>query len=273
MQSPRLRLIKPPYSEISLDKAAFMNDIYAIIKEDRNSSKRKGMIIKIDSENRVNSLTLTMKTTLKFNELHILLRKIPTKFPYLEFLGLEIYGLKTIPKEFQSLNQLKHLVLSNPFLEYIDDSLFLKLSKLEYLAIRGNFDRIPSSLDSLQNLESLMITKTPKLEYLPESIGNLEKLKVLKIFFAPVKSLPQSIGTLKSLAHLMITEINVITLPYEIGNCRNLESISIEDCHKLEHLPESIAELTNLRKLIIRFCSSLKQLPINLPPITRLERI
>ncbi|CAF1324931.1 unnamed protein product [Adineta steineri] len=140
---------------------------------------------------------------------------------------------------------------------------------------------IPSIIFCLKNLEKLVINNSyfcdsskqinGKMEYLPEQIIKLEKLKTLKISHVNLISLPNVIGNLPSLKDLTISHVNLRFLPKTIGNLFNLKDLSISHAN-IAFLPETIGNLSHLRYLSI--CNTpLRSLPKTISNIKSLERI
>jgi hypothetical protein len=86
------------------------------------------------------------------------------------------------------------------------------------------------------------------LTSLPESIGNLESLRELKITYNKLTTLPDSIGNLQYLQKLDLHNNEITTLPKSIGKLNSLELLNLEH-NKLMSLPESIGDLQSLREL------------------------
>ncbi|KAL2645182.1 hypothetical protein R1flu_012769 [Riccia fluitans] len=143
-----------------------------------------------------------------------------------------------------------------------------KLESLWNLEIRDfpNLTSLPMSLDKLKCLSSLIngcanlkafidkstyqnepykllsISDREKLEILPETVGQLERLEVLEISGCP----------------------NLKVLPDCVGQLENLTSLTVVGCEKLETLPETLRKLEYLDILEIRDCPNLTSLLMSL---------
>ena len=87
------------------------------------------------------------------------------------------------------------------------------------------------------------------LRALPDSIGNLTKLRILDLSSNDLRELPDSIGNLKNLEELYLSKnYEFSKLPDSIGNLESLKILELEGTN-LDTLPESIGNLTNLENL------------------------
>ncbi|MFX1297222.1 MAG: leucine-rich repeat domain-containing protein [Promethearchaeota archaeon] len=98
-----------------------------------------------------------------------------------------------------------------------------------------------------------------KLERLPETFGNLNKLQVLEIFSNELTNLPESLGNLKSLEYLNLEGNELKSLPNSIGNLESLQYLNLQD-NQLVTLPESFGNLKLLQTLVLRY-NQIKNLP------------
>jgi len=89
------------------------------------------------------------------------------------------------------------------------------------------------------------------LKYLPEEIGGLENLEELNAISNQIKELPKSIGNLRKLRVLKLNSNELKYLPEEIGGLENLEELNAIS-NQIEELPKSIGNLRNLRELYVR---------------------
>ena len=85
---------------------------------------------------------------------------------------------------------------------------------------------------------------------LPESIGRIEKLRILRLGNTKIERLPSSITTL-----------------------RNLESLDLHECRKLVELPEGIIKLEKLQVLKLEGCRILRGVPIGIGQLRRLQKL
>ena len=87
-----------------------------------------------------------------------------------------------------------------------------------------------------------------ELTILPEDIGCLDHLTVLRIRDCNLSTLPTSIGRLFALQQLLLSENEITTLPNSIGDLRSLRLLTLSK-NKLTALPENIGNLKSLTLL------------------------
>jgi len=109
------------------------------------------------------------------------------------------------------------------------------------------------------------------LGYIPNCIGNLQKLEVLKIGVTRLSSLPESIGNLINLKELDLHFNDLTSLPKSFGSLRNLEVLEIGS-NKLSSLPEGFSNLNNLRELDLSL-NRFSSLPESLRDLESLETL
>ncbi|CAF1338127.1 unnamed protein product [Adineta steineri] len=107
-----------------------------------------------------------------------------------------------------------------------------------------------------------------KMEYLPEQIVKLEKLKTLKISHVNLTYLPNIIGNLLSLTDLSIINTTLRSLPKTISNLKSLKRLRLQNNPYLHSIKE-IDGLPALHTLDVRHCS-IQDLPRNLPQLVNL---
>jgi Leucine-rich repeat (LRR) protein len=126
-----------------------------------------------------------------------------------------------------------------------------KLTQLQVISIRQNknIPKIPESIGNLIKLRRLRYTENA-LIFLPHTIGELKSLEELDVAFNKLTFLPDSITNLKSLTDLRVTENQITFLPEAIGNLTSLRYLNLYG-NKLETLPDSMRKLSNLEILYI----------------------
>jgi Leucine-rich repeat (LRR) protein len=163
---------------------------------------------------------------------------------------LKIVNKKSIPSTIFGLTYLKRLEIRN--------SCFFPCNR----------PQVPSEIECLRSsLTELSIYDT-KITQLPNEIGKLVHLQVLKLSNTGLMSLPDSIGDLSSLAFLYLPNNNLKSLPKTIKNLRSLQQLTLSNNRYL-HSIEPLNGLPSLRILDTRNCRILV-LPQNLPQLTDL---
>ncbi|XP_004296566.1 PREDICTED: probable disease resistance protein At5g66900 [Fragaria vesca subsp. vesca] len=137
----------------------------------------------------------------------------------------------------------------------------IHLTKLK-ITSRFRLSNLSEAIANLVNLEALTLD-VGLVAGIPESIGNLRKLKLLKINNdRDLEKLPEQMGMLKCLRHLIIEGCSRLSaLPESIGNLVNLEVLSLRYCTHLSELPESIRNLQKLNFLDMYRCIEIEELP------------
>ncbi|XP_062010050.1 probable disease resistance protein At5g66900 [Rosa rugosa] len=88
-------------------------------------------------------------------------------------------------------------------------------------------------------------------DFLPEEIGNLVNLEVLRLRSCIFLSkLPSSISNLKKLNFLDISECVNIELPKNIGELSSLRKVDMRNCYSVKELPPSVSDLHQLEEVI-----------------------
>lgn len=180
-----------------------------------------------------------------------------------------------IPLWVGRLTHLRSLSVPKPS-QQLQDSI-ASLQELQYLHMYGDTNKytptIPlnNSLCKLSALEVFVISGSCFVT-LPDSIGQLRKLKKLDISYCPMRSFPENFCDLDSLEVLWITEVGVYDLgtrkfflPDNFGRLRNLKVFFLNG--PLTDIPESFGDLAALERLQLSN-TGLTSFPL---PITRLK--
>ena len=172
--------------------------------------------------------------------------------------------------------------------EVEDDELHLKhITRLPTLFFKLHSHRIKT----LRRIS--MHNDKFKLLYISPEIGHCHLLEILDLSYCGLTELPDSIGDIKRLRHLILRENDLSELPESIGQCENLQLLDVSHNVHLKKLPKEIGHLHNLEVLKahhaklktlpkeIANCNSLlelyvdhnqlKALPVDLTRLKRLE--
>lgn len=176
----------------------------------------------------------------------------------LEFLSLEVdiqNGSDLVFPSFEQLVNLKELYLSGPARSYQG---LEKLQNLKALEIYGLRNDIPDAIWKLTNLERLWIVGDQFTGSLSPEIGNLKKMKSLKIdksaFIGKVASLqealPETIWELENLEILFLRRACVGgTISPNVSNLKKIRQINIINCGLTGEIPNEIYTLPEITKL------------------------
>ncbi len=76
-----------------------------------------------------------------------------------------------------------------------------------------------------------------------------------------MECLPENIGDIPSLKILRLYSIRIKELPQKINNLKNLEVLRIEECRKLEFIPEGMMSLYSLKEFFLKGSKKLTAFP------------
>ena len=93
----------------------------------------------------------------------------------------------------------------------------------------------------MQSLTELNLQGCRNLESLPERIRECKALKTL-MWTPKLESLPDSIGDLTSLTELGLSYCGLVTLSERIGDLTSLTKLNLNSCWNLASLPERIGD-------------------------------
>lgn len=90
---------------------------------------------------------------------------------------------------------------------------------------------------------------------IPESFGDLTRLRNLWLGNNEIQSLPTTFGNLESLFECWMGEMQIVVLPSNMGNLDSLETLSLSDNSGLHYLPASFGDMERLNWLGLGRCS------------------
>ena len=131
---------------------------------------------------------------------------------------------------------------------------------------------IPGELDGLTELEklSLAVSSGP----IPPELGNLNNLRVLRLYGTSHYSIPPELGRLTNLVELDLSK-NQLTgeIPPELGKLTNLARLSLSNSNLTGEIPPELQELINLESLILDFNQLTGEIPPELGKLANLESL
>ncbi|MFX1363299.1 MAG: hypothetical protein ACFE9Y_00090 [Promethearchaeota archaeon] len=144
--------------------------------------------------------------------------------------------------------------------------------------VMKELDILPESIGNLTKLRILKL-KWNKLDALPESFGNLTELEELdlegswstnddKAIYNGILELPSSFCNLKKLKIFNCKENGLKSLPSNIGQLKSLKELFL-DTNRITEIPESIGDLVDLSFLSLR-SNRISKIP---PSICRLKKV
>ena len=143
------------------------------------------------------------------------------------------------------------------------------------------YGRVPDEIADLEMLEELRISnygKVPEQSYpLPEAIGKLKNLKILRFQFYPVGGrFPESLFDLTNLEELRITGASgtdAQPIPKSIANLTKLKTINLGGCNLTGSLIPELGELHELTELSLWGCGLSGSVPAELGNLINLRKI
>ena len=162
------------------------------------------------------------------------------------------------PDEIGKLQQLEIFNIANVVMDEFPAGL-TNCKNLKELSLYGrNYTEIPEQISDLANLERLELLFLPTGCRIPDSIGQLTKLKYLSTYSVYYNDLDKEVG--------------ITQLPESIGNCTELEELNLTGA-SITSLPKSITKLKKLTKLDLSQCLNLKSLPADIGELTGLTQL
>ncbi|XP_043700734.1 probable disease resistance protein RPP1 [Telopea speciosissima] len=159
--------------------------------------------------------------------------------------------------------RLEVLILENcENLAETDESI-CDLESLVILNMRGctELRNLPYGIGGLSSIKDFNLHLCKGLEKLPDSIGLLQNLETFDSSFCGIKDegIPDAIGWLSSLKILRLGGNNFQSLPVTVSSLPVLQTLDLRFCNELESLPALIG-LRNLKRLNLDNCQSLAEI-------------
>jgi len=160
-------------------------------------------------------------------------------------------SLKRISTSLNYLTNLENLEIRahGADFAFLTHSSLKNLKNLKYLDVSNDIGLNLDKIGYLTNLEYLYLN-CENITSLPESIGNLKKLKEIDLYGNPISVIPDTIGDLESLVDLYLGDNNIEVIPESIGNLKNLKYLYLAR-NQITEIPSSIGNLTNLERLTL----------------------
>jgi len=158
----------------------------------------------------------------------------------------------------------------DPAIKHLPSQLGTLINLVELdISCLENLEDLPSEIGNLEKLEKLIIDNGNGCQMnisLPESIGNLSNLKVLRLYGAldptdlsdtnkpippsKVKSLPGTIGKLQNLEELDLGRNRIKGIPSQIASLQKLKRLAL-DHNDIHELPAFVGNFKNLQELSV----------------------
>ncbi|XP_030546480.1 disease resistance protein RUN1-like [Rhodamnia argentea] len=183
-------------------------------------------------------------------------------------------AIQEIPESIARMKKLETVSASNCYsLTYLPISFPTEALSI-LLLDNAKIIELPDSIGSLVKLERLSLRDCRQIQKLPESIGKLGcSLVELDVSGTLIVELPQSMGNLQLLRVLKMERCHVREFPNAIGKLRKLEEIHASHCRSLEGSIRSNIENLQLLKILILGYSGVSSLPTSIRSLGRLQTL
>ncbi len=193
-------------------------------------------------------------------------------------------------KAFRTPENVKRLVIQteDPEMRHLPARLgtLVNLEGLEISCLE-KLEDLPDEIGKLRKLEELIIDNGNGCRMnvsIPRSIGQLENLKVLRLYGAldpredvsdkavppaKIKSLPATVANLQRLEELDLGRNGIRSVPAQVASLHQLKKLGL-DFNEIRELPSFVGDLKNLEELSLRSNGGIK-LPQSLAKIKGLR--
>jgi Leucine-rich repeat (LRR) protein len=167
--------------------------------------------------------------------------------------------LRFLPSILTSIGTLQIISASDNIIDIFPVGLS-KLTSLTTLSLsRNRLVSISSELGSCVSLKHIDFSGCMSISALPESMGQLSALLVLKIASTKIQALPNSFSSLCSLEELDCSETKLCIIPHYVGSWINLSVLRIVAC-PISILPWALGTLEKISFIDVDRC------PLEEPP-------
>jgi Leucine-rich repeat (LRR) protein len=187
-----------------------------------------------------------------------------------EYLGINYFEIKQLPKEICLFSNLKVLDLSCTRLQTLPAEIG-SLKSLEKLELWGNeLQSLPSEIGNLVSIECLDFSRN-QLRVIPAEIGNLKSLKEINLSENQLQAIPAEIGNLTSLEELNLSRNQLQVIPAEIGSLKSLKELNLSE-NQLQAIPAEIGNLISLERLDL-LSNQLQVVPVEIANLESLRNL
>jgi Leucine-rich repeat (LRR) protein len=166
-------------------------------------------------------------------------------------------GLTEISERIGELQWLRTLDLGHNLLAGLPTAMGRLTGLSDFLYLHDNrLESLPPSMEELQRLRYLNISEN-RFAVFPESICSMSRLVELRATDNQIYLLPDSIGKLSRLRELHLRNNRLTGLPPAISQLSELRLIDLRG-NPIDELPDSILELPKLEKLDLRWVNTLR---------------
>jgi len=176
-------------------------------------------------------------------------------------------GLEKFPASIFRLENLENFIIHSRKITELPEAIG-NLKNLKRFYSYASLEELPANIGSLEKLEFLGLV-SERLKILPDVIGDLKNIEELELSKTALTTLPETIGQLIKLKILELPP-SLETLPKEISNLKYLETLDLSRT-VVKELPETIDQLTFLKTL--KLSPLLEKLPKGISNLKDLETL
>ena len=132
----------------------------------------------------------------------------------------------------------------------------------------SKIDYLPDAIGGLLKLKHMDLCNNLLFD-LPVTIKNLQQLRTINISCNAFQYIPKEIYSLTQLEYLNLSDNKLLSLPTQIGQLGSLQEIWLNDNH-IDKIPASIGNLKQLKRLFIAG-NELRKVPTEIGRLSRLE--
>ncbi|XP_034674505.1 disease resistance protein RUN1-like [Vitis riparia] len=184
----------------------------------------------------------------------------------------DCYPLESLPSNFHTDNLVELNLWGSNIKHLWEGNMPAEKLKVIFLSYSNHLVDI-SSISSMPNLETLILTGCKSLESLPRNLHKLKCLQTLSCdHCSNLESFPEIEEEMRSLRKLNLSDTGITELPSSIRHLNGLENLDLSYCKNLLGLLDSIYSLSSLQALNLSECSELVGFPdINIGSLKALE--
>ncbi|MEM8642989.1 MAG: COR domain-containing protein [Cyanobacteria bacterium P01_G01_bin.54] len=162
-------------------------------------------------------------------------------------LNLSGVGLKKLPPEIASLQNLQSLYLENNQISEISEAL-TSLQNLQFLYLRNNqINKIPESLPSLKSLKFIYLANN-QIRKISEALASLQSLKSINLENNRITEIPEVLISLENLQFINLSNNQISEIPEVLTSLQSLRFINLSN-NQIREIPEALASLQFLQSI------------------------
>lgn len=129
---------------------------------------------------------------------------------------------------------------------------------------------LPTGIGKLKSVEIINIDNAPNLKVIPDSIGKMKNLKLLRIVGSKITELPSSMQQLQKLKIVNLSSSEMENIPLVLSQIPHLKSLLLYDT-KIQYLPDEFLEKSAITGLHLENNKKLVSLPRDINKLASLS--